>query len=61
MVHQLKMCDFIGKVLIQIEQNTFCCNYVFALRILKVEVRERFFNLYLDTHIKELPLIKFTF
>jgi len=43
------MCDFIGKVLIQTEQNIFFCSYVFALMVLKVEVGGRFFNLYLGT------------
>lgn len=57
------MCDFIGKILIQIEQNDFSYNCVFALRVLKVSQRKRLFffkkkKLYLGTYIKELPLIK---
>lgn len=51
-----KMYDFMGKIPIQIEQNDLSC--VFALRVLKIEVRERFFNLFLGTYMKELPLIK---
>lgn len=39
------MCDFIGKILIQIEQNDFYYNCVFALRVLKVSQRKRLFFL----------------